>query len=360
MAFLDATLWNDLQSAGAQNEKRFAELGLLDAVKESTPYTSEYIPSSARDAMQSFSASRDVQIPIIQDQTVSVVTTPGFSFIPDNLPTTAQYTFTAYDVFSGFRHYPAAYANNTVDAEEARNQVMKNIAYQCGNQIETTLATVLETNKSQVLPEGQTQVSQGDGTYVFQTGTDLLEVNKAAQKETMFANLEQLMAANELGGNYRIATNRAGLAVQKSEALKFGAGNSENLQAQGFFGADRMHESGNIAAGSDVFNGWLLRDGAVGMIENFPYDFAQGTEINGQKWSVSDMELPYARMRANIYTNSEATEATSLISPATDTNLTMTHFEEMAIWFRFYVVYEYNSDLTTRPASIVKIKGLTT
>lgn len=360
MAFLDATLWNDMQDVNATNEKRFSELGLLDAIKESTPFTDEYISPAVRDAMQSFSASRDMQIPVIKDQTVSVVTTPGFSFIPDNLPETDQYTFVAYDVFSGFRHYPGAYANNTVESEFARNQVMKNVAYACGNQIETTLATVLETNKSQVLPEGQTQVSQGDGTFTFQLATDLLEVNKAAQKETMFSNLEQLMAANELPGNYRIATNRAGLSVQKSEAAKFGIANDKNLQALNFFGSDRMHESGNIAAGSDIFNGWLLRDGSVGMIENFPYDFAQGTVINGQKWAISDVELPFARMRANIYVNSEAVEATSLITPATDTNLTMTHFEEMAVWFRFYVVYRYNSDLATRAADIIKIKGLTT
>ena len=62
MAFLDATLWNDLQVTGATNEKRFAELGLLDAVKESTPFTDEYISPAAREAMQSFSASRDMQI----------------------------------------------------------------------------------------------------------------------------------------------------------------------------------------------------------------------------------------------------------------------------------------------------------
>ena len=64
-------------------------------------------------------------------------------------------------------------------------------------------------------------------------------------------------------------------------------------------------------------------------------------------------------MRANIYTNSQATDATALISSGTDYNLIMSHFEEMAIWVRFYVVYKYNSDLTTRANDIVKIVGLT-
>jgi hypothetical protein len=40
--------------------------------------------------------------------------------------------------------------------------------------------------------------------------------------------------------------------------------------------------------------------------------------------------------------------------------MTMTHFQEMAIWNRFYIVFPYNSDLTTRVSDIVKLKGLTT
>ena len=64
-------------------------------------------------------------------------------------------------------------------------------------------------------------------------------------------------------------------------------------------------------------------------------------------------------MRANIYTDTQATDATALITGGTDSNLIMTHFEEMAVWVRFYVVYRYNSDLSTRVNDIVKIQGLT-
>jgi len=358
MAFLDVSQWNDIQETAATNEKRFAELGLVDGVKASTPATTEYIPPSAMEALMSLSASRDVQIPVIRDQTVSVVQTPGFNFIPDNLPETDQYTFVPFDVFSGFRHFPGAFDNNAVDAEFTRQQVMKNVAYQMGIVTESILEAQMETRKSQLL-NFTTQVSQGDGTFVFNAGTDTLEVNKAAQKETMFFNLEQLMEANELPGNYRLTTSRGGMAVQRSEAAKFGANNDKNLQALGFLPSDRLHETGNISPGSDIFNGFFYRDGSVGMIENFPWDFRNGTEINGQKWSITDMELPFVKMRANVFVNSEATEATSLISPATDSNLIMTHFEEMAIWVRFYFVFRFNSDLANRAQDIVKIKGLT-
>lgn len=359
MANLDANALNDIQIVDAQNDKRFSELGIVNAVKESGKFV-DFLPESAKKQMQELSSDRDLQIPVIKDQTVVVNTTPGFTFIPSNLPESAQFTFTAVDVFSGFRHFPAQFANNSLESERVKQMVMKNVLFAMGNTVETLLSTTLETRKSQVL-NFTTQVNQGSGggTYTF-TGSDILEINKAAQQKTMFANLTELMAANELGGNYRVVTNRAGLAVQKTEALKFGAANDENLQALGMFSPDEMHESGNISPASDNFNGFLIRDGAIGLVENFPWDFRNNTTLNDRTWSVSDQELPFLRMRANIYTNSDATDATALVASGTDSNLKMTTFQEMAIWARFFIVFRFNSDITTRAQDIVKLRGLVT
>jgi hypothetical protein len=123
---------------------------------------------------------------------------------------------------------------------------------------------------------------------------------------------------------------------------------------------DRRYQSDQIAAGSEVFMGFFVRDGEIGLIENFPWDFRNGTEIAGKKWSITDVALPYTKMRANIYINSEATDATSIITPNTDTNLIMTTWEEMAIWHRFYIPYRYNSAIATRQQGIVKLDGKTT
>lgn len=356
MSFLNATLLNDLQSDMATNEKYFSPLGVIDSVKASTA-SADYIPPSVRAALASTSSLRDAEIPVIKDQSVTVVTTPGFEYIPSNLPESDKYWFQPYDVFSGMRHYPAANDNNMIDAEYQSREVLKNVLYAMGNKVEEILLTNLDARKTQLLGFTE-QVSATTGDYVFNATPDILEVSKAAQDETMFFSLEELMAANEVGGNYRIVTNRAGLARQKAEALKYGAGNDQNLQALGFFGADRMYESGNIST-SAKFDGYLFRDGAIGVIENFPSDFRRGVEFAGKSWSVSDMDLPFVNMRANIYTDTNATNATSLITSGTDSNLIMTHFEEMAVWVRFYVVYRYNSDLATRVNDIVKIQGKT-
>jgi hypothetical protein len=357
MGYLDNTVLNDFQARQATNEKFIANYGMLNLVKDSTMGV-DYIPPSVREAMQTMSASRDAQIPVIKDQQVTVTTTPGFSNIPINLGETDNYFFTAFDVFSGFRMYPASFENNQLDMQFYADSIMSNVLQGMAVEIDNTIATVLESRKTQVL-DYTTQISQNDGTYTFNSGTDTLEISKAAQKDTMFYQLTQLMQANQLPGNYRVVTSPAGLVANDAEALKFRAENSKQIDwAQGGVPFGDRYISDQISTSAN-FDGYLVRDGDLGIIENYPWDFRNGTNFGGKEWSVSDVELPFTRMRANVFVNKEATEANSIITPSTDTNLTMTHFEEMAIWHRFFVVYRYNSDLTTRQNGVVKLQGQT-
>lgn len=355
MAYLDSTVLNDFQAREASNEKFEANYGMLDLAKDSGAAI-DYIPPSVRDMMSTMSGSRNAKLPVLKDQAVTVTTTPGFSNIPVNMGETDSYYFTAFDVFSGFRLYPASFENNQTDGEWYRDNIIRNVLKACATSIDDIVETQLEARKSQVL-NYTTQISQGDGTYTF--GSSALTISKAAQKETMFYNLNQLMVANQLPGNYRIVTSPAGYVSNDVSSGLYGENNSKNLEwQQAFMPSGNRYISDQIATAAN-FNGFLVRDGDIGLIENFPWDFRNGTMFAGKEWSVSDVELPYVKMRANVYINKEATEANSIISPSTDTNLTMTHFEEMAMWFRFYVPYRYNSNLAARQNGIVKLIGAT-
>lgn len=355
MSYLSATLLNDLQALRASNEKRYRTFGQLDMVKASTPSV-DYVPPSVKEKLMTLPGNMLANIPVLKDQTVTVVTTPGFNQIPTNLGETANYYFSAYDVFSGFRFWPASFESNQIDAEFYRTQILMNVLEGCGATIEGIINTLLSTRKTQLLSYTD-QISQLDGTFTFNSDTDILEVSKAAVKETMFYNLVELMTANKLGGNYNICTSPAGLAATDARYAQYGPNNDRNLSWDNpFMPEGRRFKSDSLAPGEDIFTGWLMRDGAMGIFENFPWDFRSETEFAGKEWSISDMELPFTKMRANVYVNTEATEATSLVE-SSDSNLIMTHFEEMALWFRFYVVYRYNSDLTTREQDIVKIVG---
>jgi hypothetical protein len=359
MAYLDTTVLNDFQALQATNEKLVGKFGMIDLAKASTASV-DYVPPSVKEKLATISASRTATIPVIKDQTVTVVTTPGFQYIPTNLAETAEYSFSAFDVFTGFRMYPASFDNNVMDAAYYRDNVLKNVLLESAKTVDDIIETQLEARKTQTLSY-TTQVSQGDGTFTWDDANDWLEINKAAQKETMFANLSTLMDANKQGGEYRMVTSPAGLQSSVIAAAKYGAANDKNIAWDAnYLALDRRYESHQLAPSSDNFHGFFVKDGGIGLFENFPYDFRNGTMLAGKSWSISDVTLPFVNLRANVYVNTEATEATSLVSPNTDTNLTMTHFEEMALWFRFYVVYRYNSALATRPNDIVKLIGLTT
>ncbi len=358
MAFIDETVLNDFQSTLGTNEKFIANYGITDLTKDSTPFAN-YMPPSVVALLNSVSASRDAQIPVIKDQTVTVGTVPGFSNIPLNLGESDNYFFTAFNIFSGFRMTPAAYENNQLDAAFYRNEILKNVLQAMAVAKDDIIEAVLETRKTQVL-DFDTQVSQGDGTFSFSEGTDTLTINKAAQKDTMFTYLVELMVANKLPGQYRIVTSPAGLVVGNVEAAKFQDPNSKQLLwSQSAMPMDRRYVTNQISPSTDVFHGFLVRDGDIGAINNFPFDFRTGTDLSTQKWGVTDVEMPFVRSRLNTFINSEATEATALVSPNTDSNLIMTHFEEVALWDRFYVIFRYNSDLTTRVNGIVKLVGAT-
>lgn len=357
MPFLDATILNDLQAKEATNEKFIANYGMIDLAKDSGQAI-DYIPPDVRQALSEMSASRGQEIPVIKDQSVTVHTTAGFNYIPTNLAETDTYGFTAFDVFSGFRFFPAAFGNNMVRAEFYRDQTIMNIMQACAVEIDNIIETQFESRKTQLL-DFTTQISQGDGTFTFNGTTDTLEINKAAQKETMWYNMTQLMLANQLPGMYRTVTSPAGLVASDVSGLIYQNQQSKYLEWQNAYMPQGNRYISNQIATAANFNGFLVRDGDIGLIENFPWDFRNGTNFAGKRWSVSDVELPFVKLRANIYVNNEATDASSVLMPSTDTNLKMTHFEEMAFWFRFYIPYRYNSDLTARQNGIVKLLGQT-
>jgi len=354
MSYLDLTVLNDFQATTTlTNEKFIARYGMIQQAKDNMA-KQNYIPPSVIDQLRTITGNRAAQIPVIKDQTVVTSTTPSFT-IPANLAETDLYSFTPYDVFSGFRIYPSTFEDNMEDGVFYRNEVLKNVLQAMAVVKDDIIETQLEARKTQTLSY-TTQISQGDGTFTFNAGTDTLEISKAAQKDTMFYNLRELMQANQLPGEYSMVLSPAALATNEAELLKFGANNSENKAWDRPFNA---YYSDQISPSTDVFRGFLVRDGALGIMSNYPWDFRNKTTLAGKEWDITDVEMPFIMSRPNVFINKEATDATALVSSG-NSNAIMTHFEEIAIWDRFYVVYRYNSDLTTRQNDIVKIKGLTT
>jgi hypothetical protein len=363
MAYLDQVILPDLWQTGLTAEELKAQKhGVIEAVQASTAGV-DYLLPSYKNELSQFEGQHNFKIPVLIDDSSSVVvsTSPGFSSIPVNLGEGAYIQPVNYNVFSGFRLFPSTFGNGKTVAIDIQSYIanrIKTIGQAMAKSVETILLSVLAARKTQAL-DFVTQISQGAGTFTFNGTDDQLEVAKAAQTDAMFQKLNELMDANKLGGNYRIVTSPAGLTELGINAYQYGANNSKNLvQFESAMPIDRRHQSHQISPASDVFQGYLLRDGSIGMYETFMYDFIKGTNFAGKNWSVADMPLPFVNMRPNVFTNVEATDSTSLFD-VSDNNHKMATYEEMAFWISFWVIYRYNSDITTIPNDIVKIVGKT-
>lgn len=357
MANIDATDLNDLQVTGARNDKRFQELGLVNIVKHAGQFAN-IIPEQNKIQLQQMSSDRSMIIPVVVDQTVVTTTEPSFD-VPANLLESTTFTVTPINIFSGFAHHKAHYANNIIAAEKGKMTKINNVLYAMGQDLEAQINVSLEASKTQVLAH-TTQISRGSNGQAFTfTGSDILEVNEAGQQNVMFTSVSTVMAANDRGGRYSYVTSPAGLAVQKQEIATYGAGNEKNLEKLGLPNADLLHETNSIST-SDNFDGFAVRDGAIEIITNHPYDYRENTKVGTKEWSISDGDVPFLEYPVNVMTDRHATDATALAASGTNSDLLLTSVETMSFWFRGYIVTEYNADRSTRSSSILKIQGKTT
>lgn len=358
MAFIDSTKFDDLQSLNQQNETRISKYGLIDMAINSGS-KQDYISPTDIDAHRTVSGARNIVMPSLIENTPTVVTDPGFDNIPINLGESGTYYLTAYNIFSGMRWFPSMHENNQIKADFYFNGQMDRILRGMADVKSGIIETVLESKKTRVL-DYTTQVSQGDGTYVFNTGTDTLEISKAAQIESMPYSLVQLMMANKQDGNYSIVTSPGGGVSMNVAATKYGMNNDKNLQDfQSAIPMDARYIDHQISTSAN-FNGFLVKDGGVGLIQNYPYDFRVGTQFGNVEWSVTNTIMPYVNAQLNLFISKEASDTRNLVTGANDSNGTMSHYQSVALWDRFYVFTRYISDPDTLANEIVKLEGKTT
>ena len=165
MAYIDANQLNDLQITGGIDEKRLNRHGIIQAVKAGTPAAKQLIPQAALESLRTMSGARAIELPVIKDSTATVTTSPSFT-IPSNLNETTFYSVTPINFFSGYRVYPAAFDNNAIDIAAYTKAQNIRVLEAMADLKESTLAVQLEAYKTQLMNH-TVQVSQGDGTFVF-------------------------------------------------------------------------------------------------------------------------------------------------------------------------------------------------
>lgn len=350
---IDFSVLNAYQDRITQTEKRQQKYGLIESLQYNTPMCPVLTPT-LKAHLQTVEG-RATEYTGLKEDVITTTTTESFT-VPSNLSTSEQKTLSLITIASGFQVYPAWFQNNTIAYEEYLANKYDEVFAAMASAKETQIGNLLNTNKTQTI-DGIAQINGGDGTFAFDDTNDWVSANKAAQKDVLFSNLESLFGINKMAGSHNAVVNKGGLNLALNEILKFGAVNSENRQ----FIQNQLplyFETLGISPSSYQFIMYMMNDGAIGGVQNYPFDFRTGTNVDSKLWGITDTPVPYVNERLNVYYNREATDASSLAD--TTSHLKMTSMEEWEFIDKFFLVTKYNSDLTTRVSDIVKVAGLTT
>ena len=340
------------QDKKTQTELLSQRFGLIDCMKYNTPFNKVLTPTLKAHLQQV--EGRTTEYTGLKESVITTTSTESFT-IPAHLSTSEQKTLTAVSIFSGFQVYPAWFQNNTIAMADYLANKYDEVFAAMASAKEVLVATLLNTWRNQVALEVN-QINGGDGVFAFDAGLDTVTVNKAGQKDTLFANLKTLMRIAKMAGNYNLVVNEGGFNLALNEILKYGAANDKNLA----FIQNSMplfFESLNIAPESFQFKAYLMLDGAIGSVQNYPFDFRMGTVVDSKVWGIMDTPAPYIGERLNVYHNREAVDASSLGD--TTAHLKMTTMEEWGFLDKFFLVTNYHSDVTSVKTDIVKVTGAT-
>lgn len=352
MAHIDLSYLYNIQTRIAQDEFRAGEYGVIGLAKKSTAAFPLLSPE-----LRNYVATlegRSIDIPALTKDTITVTTSESYT-IPEHLSVSAVTSFSLVKIFSGFRVYPQNFVNNMISEQQYTENKMLEVMEAMANEKESQILTVLSNRKSQVV-NGVTQINGGDGTFTYQGATDQLDLDKASQKDMPLTNLTKLMQINKFRPPYSLVANTGGLNLSQNEILKYGAQNSKDLTANNRMPI-ALFESNNISAGSDQFVGYLIKDGAIAVMQNYPSNFRNGLQIGSKRFSVMDMPAPFVGEPLNVFYNEDTIDASAV--GTTTGHMAMSWYKEYAFLDSFVIFYSYNSAIASNANDIIKLVGKT-
>lgn len=350
MAYLDQTTLNDLQDdSRVQLEMRRTKHGLIDFAKWLNN-GADWLTSGMRSKLQSI-VNQSFELPALIEDTITTSTIESFD-IPVNASESTTVTATKITIFSGYSMKPYQNQSNLISKEEYKRNKRLEIFKAMAKSKELSIQAFLETQKTQVL-DVTGAPGAASANYVFNAGTDSLEIKIAAQGDIMFSTLDTIMSQNDLN-NMNAIVGTYGLEHVMNEYTKYGQSNDKNLQSQLIPDLFLSRQVTN----TDRFTGYLGQSGAMAMVENYLPEFLAGESVDNAVWGLTDQAVPFLNERIMMYQNRGKASATT---PGTVTpeNI-MSVFEEEAFVSKFFFIQKFNSDRTTRVGDIVRIEGLTT
>jgi hypothetical protein len=346
MAYIDNTALVAYQTRDLQKEIKIPQVGAIEFAKQQTQYFPNLTPELVNKIRNA--NGQAIQMSAIKEGTVTVGT--AFTFdIPMNLGETAYQTVTIYQFWAGFNFFEYDFANNAVAKQAYLQAKYEECDKALANAISTQLITNYNSRRTQVL----TTTGAPSG-IAFDATADALEVSLALRSTNFLDNFNTLMKQNRLVGTYSML-NSWGMAHILAYHKMYGSNNEKNLLNQmmpSMFYDDNI----TVTTGSDATS-YLVKDGAFGIVESVPVEFASGARVGDAIWSYGDMEMPITKMRPLLYQETFKADTSSLTSSDRPTSA-MTVGTKIGIGHSFGFVQTYNSAIGTRANDCVRVDML--
>ncbi len=345
MSYIDETAlatWQD--SEKVQTELKAVNHGLIKQAK-SLDAGASWLGKNVRDKLSTI-FNQTFEIPALKEEVISILSEETFD-IPVNASTSDTFTATKVKMFTGYKYYPSTFKNNLITEQEYKNNKYNEMFKAMAKQKESYIQTKFEAIKTQAL------AVVGSTGYTFDASTDSLKITKAAQTDTLALDLQSVLGQNDLNGGYSLSSGY-GLQFVLNQITKYGAANDKNLQA-GLF-PNIFYSNQITKEAGDNWTGWLAMDGAMAMVESHLPDFIDNVNVGTAQFGVTTRPVPFLDERIMMYQNTALADASTVGTKSTE--LIMSHSKEEGFFSTFFLIGNYNSDITTRVNNVIKIDGL--
>ena len=336
MAYLAATVLDAYRAQySAQQmdkyEHRASRYGCLDAYITDTPNLVNAVElEKAKQAKD-----HSVTIPVINKKTFTTATTRTCTGAT-NSNVSAYVTPTWATKMVGFHMVPSQYGNNVVKYQDDFNKKILDMQLHLLAELDTLAYTDLNTDKS--------VVNNADGNP-YTVASDTMGV-PYADREQFFNELEQIMAANDLYGNFNVVASPRANALIRHLANQSSA-NAENFAYQ-FMGYNFHYSNRCTVAAGDMATVFAMPEGSLGFLTWIDPDARMGLSGGGKEWST--IFLPLLGIEVGLLYQATCGDNSTEAGNGYEASM----IENFNFSFDYSFIGAYNSATATYPGTIFK------
>lgn len=322
-------------------ETRPSRYGALDLFMTQSSDPAGIITQEMRDASAKAMLGTAIQIPVLDDPTVTISNVTLPVTISGSELTSELVTLTFVNYYFGFLIHPAKHTNNQISIQQDFNKKLTAYIYKLASDLEAASVTALETAKTQILADTL-------GKYTL---TSNVAVSPLANQDEIIGDINGLFSGNDFYAPIHIVANPSMESHVRNRLMEKGQYNTENKTYQ--YADKTFHFTNAITnAVGHKASAFAVQAGSLGMLQQFAPDCQLGYSTHNAQFSKEF--LPVLGMEIGTYSYDDVIDA-SAIAGAASAHLTATKVEAYGFHTAIAFITPYNSDPASKASPVMKV-----